>query len=268
MSKSELSDQLLALIERRLGIAAPPGRARGWLSSRLERAARGVAGSSELSPRDVVGYFGSHPAELERLAQLVRVGETRFFRDPEQWEVLAGALRHRPAASSKLFGLSAGCSTGEEAWTLAMVFANAAPGAFRVVGVDRSSDALEQARTGVYEAECAAHIPAEYTRYVEVDALELGAGRLHVSPALRSSVSFKERDLLSGPPVGHYDVIVCKNLLIYLSQEAALRVLRALFAALAPKGFLLVARAELPKAKALDLPVVSLAPGITLVQAP
>ena len=263
MSKHELSEQLLALIERRLGIAAAPGRTPGWLASRLERAARGLAGSADLLPEDVVGYFGAHPAELERLAELVRVGETRFFRDPEQWEALAAALRERSAPSGKLFGLSAGCSTGEEAWTLAMVLADADLGPFRVVGVDRSSVALDQARAGRYEVECEAHIPPGYARHVQLDA-----EHLQIAPALRACVSFARRDLLSGPPPGHYDVVVCKNLLIYLSHEAALRVLRALFAALAPGGLLLVARAELPKAKALDLPIVSLAPGINLVQAP
>lgn len=263
MSRHELSQQLLVLIERRLGIAVGHGRTPGWLASRLERAARDLAGSAELLPEDVVGYFGARPAELERLAELVRVGETRFFRDPEQWEVLAGALHERAAPSGKLFGLSAGCSTGEEAWTLAMVLANADLGPFRVVGVDRSAIALDQARAGRYELECAAHVPQAYARHLQRDA-----EGLELAPALKASVSFAQRDLLSGPPPGHYDVIVCKNLLIYLSQEAALRVLGTLFAALAPGGFLLVARAELAKAKALDLPIVALAPGVNLVQAP
>jgi len=263
MSQSELSERLLELIQRRFGIAAAPGRAPGWLSSRLERAARGFVGNSELATEDVVGYFGSHPVELERLAELVRVGETRFFRDPEQWAALVAALGQRPRTGAKLFGLSAGCSTGEEAWTLAMVFASAVPGPFRVVGVDRSSVALAQARAGRYEAECRAHLPAAYAEYVEIEP-----NGLRVAPALRPHVSFVERDLLVGPPPGNYDVIVCKNLLIYLSHEAALRVLRSLFLALAPRGLLLVARAELPKAKALALPVLSLAPGIRVVQAP
>lgn len=263
MSQSELSQRLLELIERRLGIAAAPGRAPGWLCSRLERAARGLVGNSDLTTEDVVGYFGSHPAELERLAELVRVGETRFFRDPEQWEALVAALRRRPSTGTKLFGLSAGCSTGEEAWTLAMVLASAVPGPFRVVGVDRSSVALGQARTGVYEAECQAHVPAPYAEY-----LELEPNGLHVVPTLRPHVSFAQRDLLAGPPPGNYDVIVCKNLLIYLSHEAALRLLKSLFSALAPRGLLLLARAELPKAKALELPVLPLAPGVSVVQAP
>lgn len=263
MSSSELSQRLLELIERRLGIAAAPGRTPGWLASRLERAARGFVGNSDLATQDVVGYFGSHPAELERLAELVRVGETRFFRDPEQWEALGAALGQRPSTSAKLFGLSAGCSTGEEAWTLAMVLASAGRGPFRVVGVDRSAVALAQARAGNYEAECQAYLPEAYAEYTEIEQ-----NTLRVAPALRPHVSFVERDLLAGPPPGNYDVIVCKNLLIYLSHEAALRVLKSLFLALAPRGLLLVARAELPKAKALELPVLSLAPGISVVQAP
>lgn len=263
MSQSELSQQLLELMERRFGMEAARGRTPGWLSSRLDRAARALVGSPELQTRDIVAYYAAHPEELEQLAELVRVGETRFFRDPEQWEALGALLKERPRPQSQLRGLSAGCSTGEEAWTLAMVLAAAPRRLFRVVGVDRSAVALEQARAATYAAECESSVPTAHKNSVEVEG-----GSLLVRDWLRARVSFLQADLLSDAPAGPFDVIVCKNVLIYLNQQAALRVLGALYAALAPSGVLVVARAELGKAKALDLPVLSLAPGISVFQAP
>jgi chemotaxis protein methyltransferase CheR len=263
MSQSELSQGLLELMARRFGIEAARGRTPGWLSSRLDRAARALVGSVELQPHDIVAYYAAHPEELEQLAELVRVGETRFFRDPEQWEALAALLKARPRPQGQLRGLSAGCSTGEEAWTLAMVLAGVERRLFRVVGVDRSSVALEQARAATYAAECQTNVPAAYTKCIELD----GASLL-VRDWLRARVSFLQADLLSGPPPGPFDVIVCKNVLIYLNQEAARRVLGALYAALAPSGVLVLARAELGKAKAEGLPVLALAPGISVFQAP
>ena len=263
MSQSELSQQLLELMARRFGIEAALGRTPGWLSSRLDRAARALLGVSQLQTQDIVAYYAANPGELEQLAELVRVGETRFFRDPEQWEALAALLKARPGPKSQLSGLSAGCSTGEEAWTLAMVLAGIERRPFRVVGVDRSAVALDQARAATYAAECRTNLPAAYTKCTELEAESL-----LIRASIRARVSFLQTDLLSAPPAGPFDVIVCKNVLIYLNHEAALRVLRALYAALAPSGVLLLARAELAKAKALDLPVLSLAPGISVIQAP
>jgi chemotaxis protein methyltransferase CheR len=263
MSQRELSQQLLELMASRFGIEAARGRTPGWLSSRLDRAARALLGSSELGTQDIVAYYAAHPEELEQLAELVRVGETRFFRDPEQWEALAALLKARPEPKRQLSGLSAGCSTGEEAWTLAMVLAGVPRQSFRVVGVDRSAVALEEARAAQYEAECRTYVPAAYTKCIQVEA-----EFLQIRASIRARVSFSQADLLSGAPAGPFDVIVCKNVLIYLNHEAALRVLRALYGALAPSGVLLLARAEVAKAKALDLPILSLAPGISVFQAP
>jgi len=81
-------------------------------------------------------------------------------------------------------------------------------------------------------------------------------------------VAFQQRELLDGPPPGNYEIIVCKNLLIYLNPAAAERVLRSLFRALSPGGMLLVARAELARVKALGLPLAQLGPGVSVVREP
>ncbi len=257
----QLRERLFELLEERCGIGAPRGRAPGWMLSRLDRALRLLdAGPAQ---GDVLGFVRDSPEELERLAELVRVGETRFFRDPEQWQALDRLLLERPPSSSRMRALSAGCSTGEEAWSLGMLLASRVESPFRVVGVDRSSVALDEARSARYSDETLRHIPARYREsYVDIEG-----DQLCITEGLRHAVSFVQRDLLLGPPAGSYELIVCKNLLIYLKSESARRVLEALFRALSPGGLLLVARAELPRAKALGFPVVCLADGISLVQA-
>lgn len=259
---SEIRRQLLTLLERHFGIGADAGRYPGWLLSRLDRAAENLL--TERSGPEVLGYLQAHPEELAGLAELVRVGETRFFRDPEQWQALAGALPSLLPRSGRLRALSAGCSSGEEAWTLAMLLAESHAGGFRVVGVDRSSLAIEHARAARYAVECRRHVPEPFrARWTAIEGESLLVQR-----ELASSVSFVVRDLLQGAPPGNYELIVCKNLLIYLKPEVQGRVLGALFSALAPGGLLLVARAELGRAKALGLPLTALAPGVNVVRAP
>lgn len=260
MSAVELSRQLLLLLDKHCGIDAAPGRAPGWMTSRLERAAKSLMSNPGAEPGNVIEFFEQNPAELERLAELVRVGETRFFRDPEQWRAVASALALLPPRGGKWRALSAGCSTGEEAWTLAMLFGQRrAP--FRILGVDRSAWALEQARGGRYAAEALDHVPPEYRRFVAAEG-----DTLCVSDALVPHVSFSVRDLLAGPPKGEYDLIVCKNVVIYLNSEAQAQLLLGLFASLAPGGFFLVARSELARAKAVGLPVFELAHGVSVVR--
>ena len=255
-------ERLLELLERRCGINTAGGRPPGWLVSRVDRAAQALVESARAQQQDVVTYLERHPAELEQLAELVRVGETRFFRDPEQWQALATALPRLLPQRSRHRALSAGCSTGEEAFTLAMLLATAALAPFRVVGVDRSATALTHARSAIYAEECRAQIPqAHFERF-----LRPRAGALTVTPELRDTVSFVQRDLLTGPPPGNYELIVCKNLLIYLKPEAGDRVLRSLFTSLSPGGLLLIARAELGKAKSMGLPLETIASGVSIVR--
>src|SRR5690606_6820956 len=175
---SELRERLLELLEERYGIGAQ-GRTPGWLASRLDRAVTALVQGAAARERDVIGFLRTHPAELEQLGELVRVGETRFFRDPEQWSALSGALP-KLLPRARLRALSAGCSTGEEAWTLALVLWQAGLRAFRVVGVDRSAAALEVARTGAYPEPCRAQIPVQYLEHFA----RADGGALSVKPAL------------------------------------------------------------------------------------
>ncbi len=198
------------------------------------------------------------PAELDRLLHTLSVRVTGFFRNPDTWQRLRAVLEQLPASAER--GLSAwsmGCATGEETWSLAMLLRDLArpvgPGAMAqvaVLGSDVDAHALAVAEAGRYPAPGADAIRA-------VLAEPYGAvldGCFEVDPVLRARVVFRREDLTrrhSGS--GRYDVICCRNLLIFLGREGQRRVLDAACRALRPGGILALGRTEslvaLPDAK-------------------
>jgi two-component system CheB/CheR fusion protein len=141
-----------------------------------------------------------------------------------------------------------------------MVLAERALVPFSVQGVDRSESAIEQARRGSYPSESQRQIPQAFSRFVGTRD-----GKLEVVDELRAKANFSCIDLLSGPPALRYELVICKNVLIYLRPEVALELLRALGNVLVPGGVLLVARAELAAAKAAGFVTQTLAPGVSVL---
>ncbi len=258
----KLLSRAIELIERQNGVGARNGRAPGWLEARLSSYLPWLAQRDGVSVAELVARLESDQASRESLSELVRVGETRFFRDPPQWHALRQHFLPSLEGSPRLRGLSAGCSTGEEAWTLAMLLGDAARGRpFRVVGLDRSQAALAAAETGSYASESARDLPSE----LSARHLERGTdGSLRVSRALRERVSFVVRDLIDGTGPGEFDLIVCKNVLIYLAEPAGQRVLGCLENALHEDGALLVARSEVPRVRSFGMSALELAPGVVV----
>jgi chemotaxis methyl-accepting protein methylase len=233
------------------------------MEQRLARALEVLAGAASVPEENVINWLERDAEALGQIAEVLRVGETSFFRDRVQWEAIAERVLPSFLDRPRLTALSAGCATGEEAWTLAMLLDRAGlgklGGRYRVIGVDRSAFALATAREGVYPPEAARHLPQSLrTRYL---VEELGSARV-VDP-LRSQVSFVLRDLTSGPPVGSYDLILCKNLLIYCAEDSGRRIVSLLFGALAEDGALLVGRSEVARVRALGHRGEEIAPGVT-----
>jgi chemotaxis protein methyltransferase CheR len=255
LTRDRARAQALELLGQRHGVGVR-GSEPAWLELRLDRALDALAGDTgDLNA--ALERLRSDAQALGEVADVLRVGETRFYRDPAQWE----ALRRRvlPALDSRerVRALSAGCSTGEEAWTLAMLLAElGAP--FRVVGIDRSEVALATARDGTYSPFGARHLPSELaSRY-----LDKRPDSVRVAEELRPSVSFVPRDVMQGPPPGNYEIIVCKNVLIYFGDEAGEHAVGLMLRALADRGVLLVARSEVPRLRAMGHRAEEIAPGV------
>ena len=225
-------------------------------SSLRARLAGRVAALDLASFEDYFHYlrFGpDHAAELERLASYLTNNETYFYRERPQLEVFADpvlrAMKEKKtrAGDRSLRILSAGCSSGEEAYTLAMVVYDS--GQFfwswdvRITGLDVDGPALEKARRATYHRNSFRSIPPAL---VERHFVKTDAG-LAVKDPIRRLVSFRHGNLVepaSYEGLAPLDAIFCRNVLIYFSDAMIRRVAALFHDALAPGGHLFLGHAE------------------------
>ncbi|HEX3773035.1 MAG TPA: CheR family methyltransferase [Polyangiaceae bacterium] len=253
--------RVFELLERAHGIGSRGSECSGWMEQRLSSLLEGIAEARALDPLSLADKLEAEPKLLAEIADTLRVGETRFHRDPAQWRALREQVL--PTLSvERVRAISVGCSTGEEAYTLAMILDQAArsfQGGFRVVGMDRSETALAAARAAIYPAAAASELPSELrARYLE----SAGNDAFSVARGLRAHVSFVTRDVMNGLPPGSYEIIVCKNMLIYFGEQARATVIESLLRVLSPGGALLVARSEAPLVRAFGSGCALVAPGV------
>lgn len=192
-------------------------------------------------------YSPDGPAELQALVDLLTVQETSFFRTPEQLEALAAELPAMLAARNgrprPFRAWSAGCATGEEPATLAVLLADRIAGPFEILATDISARALAAARAGRFPALRLRGLSAALRdRYLEPDG---AAWRL--KPALAARIEYRMLNLADPQAlaaVPEQDLILCRNVFIYLSEAAKLAAAQAFHRVLAPWGLLLVGNAE------------------------
>ncbi|WP_437491680.1 CheR family methyltransferase [Sorangium sp. So ce1014] len=255
-------DLALAELERRFGLgrslAAP-----GWVRERVLAVLSAVAARHGVSPLAAAERLHEDREAIEDIVSALRVGETRFYRDPIIWEAIAAAVLPRIPPDVPIAGLSAGCSTGEEAYTLGMVLASAGR-RFSVLGVDRAAPAIDAAREAAYSAEAADQLPPAFVqRYCEQKG-----GALHVGQKLRDVVSFEVCDLVHAVPSGGFQIIFFKNVLLYLAEPAGDAVARRLAAELGPGGLLFSAASEAPRLCGAGLTAVRVNAHVTAFRAP
>ncbi|MFY0569175.1 CheR family methyltransferase [Archangium lansingense] len=177
------------------------------------------------------------------------IGETYFFRHPEQLRELA---RVAPSHPGSFLVWSAGCASGEEPYSIAMTLlaAGLPPESIRVVGTDVSGRALLRARQATYSPWSVRRMEPE----LEKRFLSITPESVSVPPELRARVEFRRHNLVTDPPpVSGAQAVFCRNVLIYFPPEVIPSVMERLVRALAPGGWLFVAPAELPFAKGLGL---------------
>ncbi len=236
--------QVAELIASHAGLRPP-----GWvLSARVSDRLRalGVADVGRyLAVVSAASSAGASAAaarqELDALAEALRVGETRFFRHAAHVRalerVVVPELAARRASQRRVRAWSAGCASGEEAYTLAMVLADGLPGfSIDVLGSDLSDDALGVARAGRYSQSALAMIPpATRARWFTAN---------QVCPALAALVRFERKNLVEPDWPRALDVILCRNVLIYFDAAQRQTVIERLAEALAPGGFLFLGYSE------------------------
>jgi two-component system, chemotaxis family, CheB/CheR fusion protein len=198
---------------------------------------------------DYVDYLDAHPEEFASLFKTILINVTSFFRDPATWDWLRlhGIPRLIASAGGDPIRVwSAGCASGEEAYSLAMLLAD-------TLGVDRfkeqvtihatdiDDEALMQGRRGSYSEHQVAGVPeAALPRYF--DRID---GRYTFNKELRRSVTFGRHDLIQDAPISRVGLLVCRNTLMYFNAEAQGRLLDRFHFALDDQGLLFLGKAEM-----------------------
>jgi two-component system CheB/CheR fusion protein len=197
-----------------------------------------------------VDHLEVHPDEFVQLFNTILINVTSFFRDAEAWEELSRRvimpLVQRKAASGEPLRIwCAGCASGQEAYTLAMLVAEAAPDAaslaVKIYATDVDEEALQQARLASYGEGEMAGIP-EPLRARYFDAVN---GRFEFKKELRRWAIFGRHDLLSDAPISRIDVLTCRNTMMYMNADLQEKILRRFHFALRGGGHLMLGKAEM-----------------------
>jgi chemotaxis protein methyltransferase CheR len=189
---------------------------------------------------------GRAPAEVQVAVDALTTNETYFFREPKHFDWLKRAADGQRDRSEPFRVWSAASSTGEEAYSVAMVLAErlgALP--WEVVGSDISARVLSNARRGHYPIERASHIPEAYLKRFCLRGIGEQRGTLLIQKELRRRVSFTQVNLNTAlPQLGPFDVIFLRNVMIYFNDDTKRRVVTRLVAQLKPHGALLIGHSE------------------------
>lgn len=198
---------------------------------------------------DYARYLEGNPAEVIALYQDCLIHVTSFFRDPESFDVLKSlvfpAILKDRSPGNPIRIWVAGCSTGEEAYSIAIslleFLADQHPRVpIQIYATDISETAIEQARSGIYTASQVANVSAQrlYRFFAQVE------GNYQISKAVREVCVFAKQNLISDPPFSRLDLISCRNVLIYLDNTLQKKLLPILHYGLKPTGFLMIGTSE------------------------
>lgn len=241
---------IAATVGRRVGISLGPHK-RNLVYGRLARRLRALGLNSFQEYCEML----KGPEAEEELAMLVNAittNMTAFFREPHHFEHLHGVLTARQrarqtAAKERLRIWSAGCSSGEEAYSIAMTLLSAfqdrlASWDARILATDIDTGVLATAEAGIYPEDRLASIPpAQRQRHSEPHA----GGTASMSHAVRSLIAFKPLNLLEDWPMrGPFDAIFCRNVVIYFDKATQRRLFDRLADILVPGGWLYVGHSE------------------------
>ncbi|WP_313952156.1 protein-glutamate O-methyltransferase [Accumulibacter sp.] len=190
---------------------------------------------------------GRHPDELQTMVDLLTTNETYFFREPRHFDFLRDEVlaTRRPGERFRIW--SAASSSGEEAYSMAMVIAESLPHAsWEVFASDISTRVLAAAREGRYPRNRNEGIPAACMRKYCLQESGAGSDSLLIAPVIRQKVRFAQVNLTQSisPGIGSFDVIFLRNVLIYFDSETKRKVVANLLPRLLPGGYLVVGHSE------------------------
>lgn len=260
-------ERLRQLIYAECGINLGPDK-KTMLEMRLKRRLKNldVASMRDYCERVFASEEGKH--EVIHLIDVVTTNKTDFFREAGHFDYLTSKalpdLAARYGRTRNALVWSAGCSTGEEPYTLAIVLsehAQAAPGfRFRVLATDISTEVLEKARLGIFKGELVKPVPAALQRAYFMRSRDRESDLVRVVPELRALVDFQRMNLMDAdfdlPETP--EIIFCRNVIIYFDRPTQERLLQKLVRRLVPGGYFFAGHSE--SLQGMDLPLAAVAP--------
>jgi two-component system, chemotaxis family, CheB/CheR fusion protein len=231
-------------------------RSRGFDFSAYKRSSLGRRVQKRMQSAGIDSYSGyndyleAHPQEFTQLFNTILINVTSFFRDPQMWEYIASDIVPRLIearngdASIRIW--SAGCSSGEEAYSLAMLLADAlGPDQFsdrvKIYATDVDEEALSQGRAAAYSDDAMRAVPEPMVQKY----FERINGRSVFRREFRRSIIFGRHDLILDPPISRIMLLVCRNTLMYFNAEVQQRILERFHFGIHDGGFLFLGKAEM-----------------------
>ncbi len=237
---------ILELVSHQVSIDFRPYKT----STILRRIGRRMAVTHHQTIRDYADYLMAHPGEIGELVKAFLINVTQFFRDPEAFAFLKSDVLPKLVVQARerdrvLRFWTAGCATGEESYSLAMLItdmlgAELSQWSVKIFATDLDEAAIAFARRGLYTENLLGRVPANYReRFFE--RVDMG---YRISKALRQMVIFGQQDLSRSAPFPRIDLVLCRNVLIYFMPELQDYVLSQFAFSLSPHGFLFLGKAE------------------------
>ena len=218
-------------------------------ASLMRRVRRRMSEVEVLTFEQFHDYLLVHPEEFTALFNTILINVTGFFRDRDAWmylleQVLPDILRRRVGHPVRAW--SAGCASGEEAYTLAMVLTEAMgmeefKARVKIYATDVDEEALAVARAASYSERDVQGVPEE----LREKYFQRQGDRYVFDKELRRSVIFGRNDLVQDAPISHVDVLACRNTLMYFNAETQARILQRMHFALRPDGVVFLGKAEM-----------------------
>ncbi len=251
----EVFSRFSSFIHSELGIKMPETK-KTMLQARLQKRMR------RLGLQCFDAYYehifnGDQEEELSNMVDAITTNKTDFFREPTQFEYLKHsalpelAQRYSKKIRKNISVWSAGCSTGEEPYTLAMVLANffqqKSVGNFSILASDISTQVLATAKRGLYPENAVKPVPTELRHKYLMRGKGSQNGFCRIVPELRERIIFKHLNLNTGKTFGirtPMDILFCRNVIIYFDRQTQIKLFNKFYSQLASGGYMFIGHAE------------------------
>lgn len=263
--------QLSEFIYSYCGIKMPEAK-RSMLEGRLRKRLRATGHHTFSDYCDFLFRHGGLETEAIFLIDVVTTNKTDFFREPNHFDFMEKFAIPKLAemGHQRIRAWSSACSTGAEPYSMAMVMADAVErkviSDYQVLATDLSTDVLKKAHAGIYSRELIEPVPGDMVRKYVMLPKDRHRGEIRITPKLRSKVGFARLNLMNPSyEVGDlYQIIFCRNVLIYFDKKTQAHVLTQLCKCLMPGGYLLIGHSE--TVTGINLPIKQVANTVFMKQ--